>query len=322
MADAPLALLEPASSVALAVASRQAADFAKESKAASTLRAYASDWRHFTCWCSRHRLPSLPAQAETVALYLSALANTHKTATLTRRMSAISQAHQIAGFESPTTFAKVRLVVAGIKRTKGTAQTGKAPVLVDDLKRMVARLPEGLIGVRDRALLLLGFCGAFRRSELVGLDRRDVAITREGLVITLRRSKTDQEGEGQKLGIPYASNPSVCPVRALQDWLEVSGITNGPLLRPINRHGQMAAMRLSSQAVALIVKKYAQAVGLNAEEFAGHSLRAGLATSAAMAGASERSIMNQTRHRSLSTVRRYIRDGSLFRENAVAVLGL
>jgi integrase len=213
-------------------------------------------------------------------------------------------------------------VLAGIRRTKGTAAAAKTPVLVDDLKRMVSRLPEGLIGVRDRALLLIGFCGAFRRSELVALDAADVASTREGLVLTIRRSKTDQEGEGRKIGIPYASHVETCPIRSLQDWLERSGITEGPLFRPINRHGKMASTRLSAAAVGEIVKKYAAAVGLDASEFAGHSLRSGLATSAAAAGPSERAIMNQTGHRSVNMVRRYIRDGSLFRENAVAVVGL
>jgi integrase len=183
-------------------------------------------------------------------------------------------------------------------------------------------LPEGLLGVRDRALLLIGFAGGFRRSELTALDAADVAGTRDGLVVTIRRSKTDQEGEGRKIGVPYGSNPATCPVRSFQSWLESSGITEGPLFRPINRHGKMAATRLSGAAVGEIVKKYVEAVGLDASHFAGHSLRSGLASSAAAAGASERSIMNQTGHRSEKMVRRYIKDGSLFRENAAAVLGL
>lgn len=168
----------------------------------------------------------------------------------------------------------------------------------------------------------MDFTGAFRRSELVALNRTDVEFTREGLVVTIRRSKTDQEAEGRKIGIPYGSNPDTCPIRSLQDWLEQTGIVEGPLFRPINRHGKMASTRLSAGAIAEVVKKYAQAVGLNPDLFAGHSLRSGLATAAASAGASERSIMDQTGHRSLTTVRKYIRTGSLFRENAAAVLGL
>jgi site-specific recombinase XerD len=306
----------------LADVADRAAEFIQQSKAANTVRAYRADWTHFVTWCQARSQSPLPATPETVALYITDLARTRKPGTLTRRLSAISQAHQIAGVESPTKAAKVRLVLAGIRRTKGTAATAKTPVLVNDLRRMAALLPKGLLGVRDRALLLVGFCGAFRRSELVALDRGDVEFTREGLVVNIRRSKTDQEGERRKIGIPYGSNSDTCPIRSLQDWIERSGITEGSLFRPINRHGKMAAARLSAAAVAEIVKRYAGAVGLDASGFAGHSLRSGLATSAAMAGASERSIMNQTGHRSVNTVRRYIRDGSLFRENAAAVLGL
>src|ERR1035438_9356029 len=306
----------------LAEIADRASEFIHQSKAANTVRAYRADWAHFEGWCKAHGQTSLPATAETVALYVADLAATHKPSTITRRISAISQVHQIAGLETPTGSAKVRLVMAGIRRTKGTAQTGKTPIMVDDLRRMLAGLPGNLLGVRDRVLLLIGFCGAFRRSELTALDRDAIEITRDGLVVTIRRSKTDQEAEGRKIGIPYASHLETCPVRSLQDWLEKSGITEGPLFRPINRHGKMAAKRLSGAAVADIVKKYVEALGLDASHFAGHSLRSGLASSAAAAGASERSIMNQTGHRSEKMVRRYIKDGSLFRENAAAVLGL
>jgi site-specific recombinase XerD len=306
----------------LAEIADRASEFIHQSKAKNTIRAYRADWTHFEFWCQSHGQASLPATADTVALYVTDLADTHKPATITRRISAISQGHQIAGMETPTGAAKVRLVMAGIRRMKGTAQTGKTPILVDDLRRMLAGLPGNLLGVRDRVLLLIGFCGAFRRSELVALDAADVAVTREGLVVTIRRSITDQEGEGRKIGIPYASHLETCPVRSLQDWLEKSGITEGPLFRPIDRFGKMASIRLSAAAVADIVKKYVAAVGLDAAEFAGHSLRSGLATSAAAAGASERSIMRQTGHRSEKMVRRYIKDGSLFRENAAAVVGL
>lgn len=306
----------------LAKIADRASEFIHQSKASNTIRAYRSDWTHFESWCKAHGQASLPATPETVALYVTDLSTTHKTSTITRRISSISQAHQISGFDTPTGSANVRLVMAGIRRTKGTAQTAKTPVLVDDLRRMLAGLPGNLLGIRDRVLLLIGFCGAFRRSELVALDAADVAVTRDGLVVTIRRSKTDQEAEGRKIGIPYASHLETCPVRSLQEWLEKSGIKEGPLFRPVDRFGKMASIRLSAAAVAEIVKKYVAAVGLDATEFAGHSLRSGLATSAAAAGASERSIMNQTGHRSVNTVRRYIRDGSLFRENAVAVVGL
>jgi integrase len=255
-------------------------------------------------------------------LYVTDLAATHKPGTLTRRLSAIKVTHDGAGLESPTTGVRVLQVMAGIRRNKGTMQSAKTPVTVEDLRGMITRSPQTLVGARDRVLLLVGFSGAFRRSELVSLDRESVQFAREGLIVTLRRSKTDQDGTGRKSGIPHGQNSDTCPVRSLQQWIELSKITTGPLFRPINRHGNLSTKRLSASAVASIVKKYAKAVGLDARDFAGHSLRSGLATAAAAAGASERAIMNQTRHHSLVMVRRYIRDGSLFRENAAATVGL
>jgi integrase len=205
---------------------------------------------------------------------------------------------------------------------KGTAPAQKSPTLTDDIRAMVDAADAEIIGTRDRALLLLGFAGAFRRSELVGLDVEDCTFGRDGLTIVLRRSKTDQTGVGRKIGIPYGSNPSTCPIRALQDWIEQAGITAGPLFRCVNRHGHVQTDRLSDYGVVRIVKKLSERAGLDSAKFAGHSLRAGHATAAAIAGASERSIMAQTGHRSVQMVRRYIRDGSLFRENSAAKLGL
>ena len=179
----------------LAKIADRASEFIHQSKASNTIRAYRSDWTHFESWCKAHGQLALPATPETVVLYVTDLATTHRTSTITRRISAISQAHQIAGLDTPTGSASVRLVMAGIRRSKGTAQSAKTPVLVDDLRRMISRLPDNLLGVRDRALLLVGFGGAFRRSELVGLDVADVGVTRDGIVVTIRRSKTDQEAE-------------------------------------------------------------------------------------------------------------------------------
>jgi integrase len=186
---------------------------------------------------------------------------------------------------------------------------------------MVAATPESLLGARDRALLLLGFAGAFRRSELVALAVVDLDFTRDGLVVTLRRSKTHQEGEGRKLGVPFGSRPESCPVRAVQDWLQAAGISAGLVLRSINRHGHLGTA-LTAHSVALVVKRYAAAAGLEAARYAGHSLRSGLATSAAVGGASERAIMAQTGYRSAAMVRRYIRDADLFRGNAAGLAGL
>jgi integrase len=212
--------------------------------------------------------------------------------------------------------------MAGIRRAKGTAPRTKAPALASDIRAMIGAMQDGLLATRDRAVLLVGFAGALRRSELVGLKHNDVEVTRDGLVVTLRRSKTDQEAHGRKIGIPYGSDPRTCPVRALEAWLSESGISEGQLFRYVNRHGKLQPGALSPYAVALVVKRRAAAAGLDARRYAGHSLRAGLATAAAIGGASERSIMAQTGHRSVAMVRRYIRDGSLFRENAAARTGL
>ncbi len=305
----------------------KADDFAAAAKAPSTIRAYTRDWRHFTSWCARHGLQALPASGETLALYLSDHADKHKVATLQRRLSAIAQAHKLSGHESPASSPRVRLVWSGIRRTLGVAQDGKAPALIEDLQAMVAKMaprrgkPWRLLELRDRALLLVGFAGGFRRSELVALDLDDLTTQRAGIVVHLRRSKTDQEGKGRNVGIPRGHQAETCPVAALQAYLARADIQSGAVFRSLNRHGQLQG-RLSAEAVAVIVKRRAEAIGLDPKRFAGHSLRAGLATSAAAAGASERAIMNQTGHRSVMMVRRYIRDGELFRDNAAAVVGL
>lgn len=307
----------------MAAIDERAKAYIEQSRASNTKRAYSSDWAHFSTWCEAHGLCPLPASNETVARYIAAHADSHRVSTLQRRLAAISSAHRAAGYAPISTREEpLHSVWSGIRRAHGTAQQGKAPAIVDDIRAMVSVLPDTIIGIRDRALLLVGFAGAFRRSELVGLDVEDVEFRREGLVIHLRRSKTDQEGQGREVGIPYGSNPATCPVRALEAWLEASGITTGPLFRPITRYGVVQASRLSDKAVALVIKRCAERAGLDPSRYAGHSLRAGLATSAAMAGASERAIMQQTGHRSVTMVRRYIRQGSLFQENAAARVGL
>ncbi len=299
-----------------------ARDYAREARAKATIRVYQVHWRRFEGWCRENHLRCLPAKPATAAAYAAFLAGDHKPGSIQAALSAISQAHKMAGHDSPTLSPEVRVTMAGIRRKRGVRQQGKKPLMVDELRRLIDALPESLKGVRDRALLLVAFAGAFRRSELVGLDVTDLEFTEDGLVVMLRRSKTDQEGEGRKVGIPFGSNPSTCPVRSLKKWLEVAGITDGPVFRPVNRHGQVQASRLTSQSVALVVKAYAEASGLEAADFAGHSLRAGFATVAARNGAGEQAIMNQTGHKSLTMVRRYIREGSLFRDNAAARLGL
>jgi site-specific recombinase XerD len=300
----------------------QVREFIRASKAENTLRGYQSDWRDFCAWCESHGLSPLPAVPETVAAYIAECAGRLKVGSIQRRLNAIAEAHKAVGAESPTHHTIVVNTMKGIRRTLGTAAVQKAPALTDDIRAMIDVTDAGTIGARDRALILLGFAGAFRRSELVGLDVEDCAFGKDGLTITLRRSKTDQQGAGRKIGIPYGSNPETCAVRVLQEWIEQAGITCGPLFRSINRHGQIMPRRLSGLDVARIVKKLADRAGLDAGKYAGHSLRAGHATAAAIAGASERSIMNQTGHRSVQMLRRYIRDGSLFRENSAGKLGL
>jgi integrase len=264
----------------------------------------------------------LPAAADAVAAYIAECASHLKVGSIQRRLNAIAEAHKAVGLESPTHAPIVRNTMKGIRRTKGTAPSQKSPALTDDIRTMVEAADNGLIGLRDRALILLGFAGAFRRSELVRLAADDCAFTKDGLTVTLRRSKTDQTGEGRKIGIPYGSNPETCPVRTVQAWMEQAVIADGWLFRSINRHGKVQAGGLSGIDVARIVKKLVERAGLDAAKYAGHSLRAGHATVAAVAGASERSIMNQTGHRSVQMVRRYIREGNLFRENSGSKLGL
>ncbi len=299
-----------------------AADFASHGKARSTRLAYRRDWGSFCCWCNDAGLVAMPARPESVALFVTHLAREDlKPATIQRALVAISQAHKHAGHASPTSTAPVRETVKGIRRKMGTAQDQKAPVVVADLGRMLACLPATLLGVRDRALLLLGFAGAFRRSELVALDAAtDLEFVEDGLVVILRTSKADQEGAGRRIGIPYGSSPETCPVRAVRRWLREAAIEDGAVFRSVNRWGHVSPSRLTDHSVARVVKRSAKAVGLDPRKFAGHSLRAGFATSAARAGKSERAIMKQTGHKSVVMVRKYIREGSLFSENAAAGL--
>ncbi|NLW92929.1 MAG: tyrosine-type recombinase/integrase, partial [Syntrophomonadaceae bacterium] len=219
----------------------KATEYMAAAKSANTLTAYRKDWQDFEQFCVLAGFNSLPASPDTVVAYLVALADTRKVSTLERRIASISQAHQVADFNSPTSDMAVRVLMQGIRREKGTAPDCKAPAVTSDIKVMVSTLPDSLLGIRDRALLLVGFAGGFRRSELVALDVEDLEFKREGLVINLRRSKTDQEGQGRKVAIPYGSNCDACPVRFLQLWLEESGISSGPVFRSVNRHGNLQA---------------------------------------------------------------------------------
>lgn len=302
----------------------RAAEYAQNSHAENTLRAYRADWADFLAFCQARQAQALPAAPAVVGAYLTALAEQgRKTSTLKRRLVAIGKAHELAQQPNAARHAEVALVLAGIVREQGSMPVGKAPAMTADIRAMVDALPSGrLLATRDRALLLVGFAGGFRRSELVSLDVADLDFRRDGLVIMLRRSKTDQEGEGREIAVPYGSNPSTCPVRALQDWLKAAGISAGPVWRPIGKGDRLLTGRLSDKAVSLVVKRSAAAIGLDPSRFGGHSLRSGLATSAAAAGVPERMIARTTGHKSLDSLRGYIRKGDIWRECAASHVGL
>lgn len=319
LADAPAPVTD-----SLAPWLSEAKSYARLSKAENTLKAYRSDWAAFISFCERRQVASLPAAPATVAAYAADAARTLKANTVERRLTAISQVHQLAGCANPVEDKLVRTVMAGIRRVKGTAQQGKEPLSPEVLRSMfINREPHDLRTVRDRALLLIGFAGALRRKELVQLRFEDLRFTEGGVVVTIPQSKTDQQGEGQTVGIPFGSHLQSCPVLALEAWLDRARITSGPLFPVIGRWGTEVGVKpICDHQLAKIVKRHAELAGLDPALYSGHSLRSGLATAAAAGGASERSIMEQTRHRSLKQVRKYIRRGSLFHDNAAARSGL
>lgn len=301
----------------------RAREFAIASRSDSTLAAYASDLRHFSAWADENNLAAMPATPETVAVYLTSMADSFKASTISRRVAAISVAHQAAGLASPTTDTMVRSVLTGIRRTVGVAPRQAAPAAIGQIRKMTSRMGDRTIDIRDRAILLVGFAGAFRRSELVSLDLADFQDQPDGILVTLRRSKTDQEGHGDTRAIPYGSDAETCPVRALRAWVQTASIVDGPVFRPVSRHGKIGSARLSGKAVALVVKRAAERADLDPTTYSGHSLRAGFVTTAAANGASERAIARQTGHAAGSTVlRSYVRHASAFSDNAVSMVGL
>jgi site-specific recombinase XerD len=292
-----------------------AAAFAQASSAANTRRAYRADWRAFTAWCAQHGVPALPCTATVVAGFLAAeAARGLKAASLERRAAAIRSAHVLAGHDDPTRQEAVKRIKKGIRRTLGSASRQKEPATAEVLAAMLSHCPATLIGQRDRALLALGFAGAFRRSELVALDVSDLHHEPAGLRITIRSSKTDQEGEGQTIAIPHGRH--LKPTEALTAWLQAASITDGPVFRSVNRHGGVSAARLSDRTVATVVKHYAGKAGLNAAGYSGHSLRAGFVTTAADRDVNETRIMDVTRHKDTRTLRGYIRRANLFKGHA------
>jgi len=318
-----LALVETAQPLASLKALRDDAEtYAAGSRSQATRRAYATDMLHFRSWCNVHAVVALPASGAVVALYLTDCAKTYALATINRRIAAINREHRKAGLPSPFLNPHVQDVWKGVRRALGAKQDAKAPVLIDDLRRIVASMSHSTIDIRDRAVLLLGFGGAFRRSEISGFDVIDIRFVAHGAEVTLKRSKTDQEGEGRLVGIPYGSRLSTCPVRALQEWIERAGLVDGPLFRAVDRGGKVARTRLADQSVATIVKRHVARAGLDPAEYAGHSLRSGFATTAALAGVGLAEIALQTGHKTLEMVRRYVRPATIWHGNPAERVGL
>ncbi|UPJ97401.1 site-specific integrase [Bradyrhizobium sp. 172] len=294
--------------------------YATAEKAPATRRAYQTDHGLFVAWCEAKGLsPSLPAAAETVAAFLAAEAQAGKRpSTMGRRLAAIRYFHKLAGVPTPTDAEAVKATLRGIRRSVGSAKVRKAPAMAEDVKAMIAVSPDTLRGKRDRALILLGFAGAFRRSELVALDVADIEEVELGLRVIIRRSKTDQNGQGSTIAVTRGT--VACPVRALREWLSAAGIESGALFRPINKRDRVSQARLTSRSVASIIKEMARRIGLDASALSGHSLRSGFLTSAAANGASVFKMMDVSRHRSIETLRGYIRDSELFKDHAGAGL--
>jgi integrase len=279
----------------------------------NTRRAYKNDLAHYWAWGG-----VVPATSAQVAAYLSDHAGVLSTATLQRRLVAITKAHTVQGYPDPVKSDLVKLTMRGIRRIHGKPQQQVSPIMKEDLIIMLSHVPNSVKGKRDQALLLLGFCGALRRSELVAVKAEDLEFNSQGVILTLPRSKTDQEGRGFKVGIPKGRG-RICPVKALGDWLTHSGAETGFIFRSVTKGRVLSGAPLSDRAVADIIKHYAHKAGLNPEKYSGHSLRSGLATSAAQHGISSWKIRAQTGHKSDAMLARYIRDGDLFTDNAAAL---
>ena len=294
----------------------------QSSKANNTIRAYKSDFHDFELFCIQNGFESLPSEPKIISLYLTSLSSKDiKMSTLKRRLVSIGVIHKLKGHYLDTKHPLIIENIMGIKRRKGSAQNGKKPLLINNLKALIKAINRSnskpIIKFRDRTIVLIGFSGGFRRNEIVSLNYDDMEFVNEGMKINLRRSKTDQYGEGFLKGVPYFDNPVYCPVISMQNWIKISEINSGPLFRRFSKGAKLTEMRLTDQTVALIIKKYLQLAGIDSKNYSGHSLRSGFATSAAEAGAEERSIMAMTGHKSTEMVRRYIKEANVFKNNAL-----
>ena len=293
----------------------------KSSKANNTLRAYKSDFRDFGAFCAKHGFNSMPTEPKIVSLYLTHLSTNTKISTLRRRLVSIGVVHKLKGHYLDTKHPVIIENLMGIKRKKGSIQIGKKPILINHLKKIINVIDnqkiEKIKKLRNRTLILIGFGGGFRRTELISIDYEDLDFVEEGLKITLRRSKTDQFGKGMVKGIPYFTNEKYCPVISLKNWINLSKIKTGPIFRRFAKGSILTSNRLTDQSVVLIIKDCLNIAGIENKNFSGHSLRSGFATVAAESGADERSIMAMTGHKTTQMVRRYIKEANIFKNNAL-----
>jgi len=294
----------------------------KNSKANNTVRAYKSDFNDFGLFCAQNGFKSLPSEPKIVSLYLTQLSTKNvKMSTIKRRLVSIGVIHKLKGHYLDTKHPLIVENLMGIKRRKGSIQNGKKPLLINNLKKIInvidEQKKEKIKILRDRTIILIGFSGGFRRNEIVSLDFDDLDFVEEGLKINIKRSKTDQFGAGSTKGLPYFENSQYCPVVSIKKWIEISKINSGALFRRFTKGSNLSEKRLTDQTVALLIKEYLGLAGIDSTNYSGHSLRSGFATSAAEAGAEERTIMAMTGHKSTEMVRRYIKNADLFKNNAL-----
>ena len=294
----------------------------KSSKASNTIRAYKSDFSDFSLFCAKNGFKSLPSEPKIISLYLTHLSTKDiKMSTLRRRLVSIGVIHKLKGHYLDTKHPSIIENIMGIKRRKGSHQKGKKPLLINNLKQLInvidKQKKEEIKKIRDRSIILIGFSGGFRRNEIVSLDFEDLDFVTEGLKINVKRSKTDQFGEGSIKALPYFNNSQYCPVISLKRWIDIAKINSGSLFRRFSKGLKLSENRLTDQTIALLIKKYLELAGIDSKNYSGHSLRSGFATSAAESGAEERSIMTMTGHKSTEMVRRYIKEANLFKNNAL-----
>ena len=294
----------------------------QNSKANNTVRAYKSDFKDFGLFCAQNGFKSLPSEPKIVSLYLTHLSTKDsKISTLKRRLVSIGVIHKLKGHYLDTKHPSIIENIMGIKRRKGSIQKSKKPILISSLKSIInvidEQKKEQIKKLRDRSIILIGFSGGFRRNEIVSLDYDDLDFVPEGLKINIKRSKTDQFGEGFTKALPYFDNSQYCPVVSLRNWLKISRVNSGPVFRRFVKGSKLSENRLTDQTVALLIKEYLKLAGIDGKNYSGHSLRSGFATSAAESGVEERSIMAMTGHKSTEMVRRYIKEANLFKNNAL-----